>query len=362
MGFPTATTYQAGFDASWEINIFGTGRAIEAATADQATSEADLNNVRVSLVAEVAVTYVDLRTYQRRLVIARNNLASQNETLQLTERRYQAGFATNSDVEQARTSREQTRATIPDLQVGLATAENRLAVLLGLNPGTLQQQLSVTKDLPVLPATIGMGIPASVLCQRPDLIAAERKLAAETARVGQQLAARFPSLNLGTTFGWEAYSFAALGGPGTLTRTLTGTLAATLFDGGRLRYAVKIQNAVQEQALLSYKSSVLSALEEVENALIAYAVGRERVAALRTAADAARDAAILSRNLYKAGFADFQTVLNTERTQLSAEDSLVVAESSMRTNLITLYKALGGGWEQHAGTPIPSSSQHKATS
>lgn len=350
---PERTLYDAGFDASWEIDLFGgTRRAVEAATAGQAATAANLENARVSLVAEVAQNYVDVRSYQRRLAIARDNLASQSETLQITEWRNQAGLASSSDVEQARTNREQTRAGIPDLEVGLSAAENRLAVLLGRQPGALHAELLDPRPLPTVKAAIGAGIPADVLRQRPDLIAAERTLAAETARVGQKLAARFPSLALSGSFGWQAYSFAALGGSDTLLRTLGGSLAATLFDGGKLRSAVDIQSAVQEEALISYEASVLVALEEVENALVAYAASRERVDARRQAAESARNAAQLSRSLYESGLADFQKVLETERTRLTAEDSLATAEATVLSSLIKLYKALGGGWEQ------PATAQH----
>ena len=353
--------YDAGFDASWEIDIFGgTRRSIEAATADQQASEASLNNSRVSLVAEVAQNYIEFRAYQQRLAIAKKNLGSQTETLQITQWRHQAGLVSSSDVEQARTNREQTRASIPDLEVGLNTAENRLAVLLGRNPGGLHEQLKEHQPLPALPAIVATGIPANAIRQRPDLIAAERTLAAETARVGQKIAQRFPSLNLGGSFGWQAYSYGALGGTGTLVRALTGTLATTLFDGGKLRSAVNIQNAVQEQALVSYQKSVLEALEEIENALQSYAQGRERVEARRGAADAARNAAALSRNMYQSGLADFQKVLETERTLFSAEDNLATAEAGMRTSLIKLYKALGGGWDQTAEAIAKQPSKDKS--
>lgn len=343
---PARTLYDAGFDANWEIDVFGGNRrGIEAATADLAASQASLDDTRVSLIAELARNYVELRSQQRRIAIARDNLASQSETLQITEWRYQAGLARASEVEQARASREQTRAGIPDLEVSLAAAENRIALLLGRNPGELHDMLAEAKPLPAVPASVAAGIPADVLRQRPDLIAAERTLAAETARVGQKLAQRFPSLTLSGSFGWQAYSFGALGGAGTIARALGGTLAATLFDGGRLRSQVEVQNAVQEQALVSYQSHVLSALEEVENALTGYAAARERVDARRVAAEAARTAAELSRNLYQSGLADFQQVLETQRTQLTAEDGLAAADATLRTSLIALYKALGGGWE-----------------
>jgi NodT family efflux transporter outer membrane factor (OMF) lipoprotein len=349
---PQRTLYDAGFDASWEIDLFGgTRRAVEAATADLAASEANVANVRVSLVAEVVQNYAEMRSYQQRLAIARDNLVSQGETLQITEWRYQAGLASASDVEQARTNREQTRASIPDLEISLVESQNRLAVLTGQQPGALQGRLSEVQALPSVPAGVGAGIPADVLRQRPDLIAAERTLAAETARVGRKLAQRFPSLTLSGSFGWQAYSLAAWGGSDTLFRTLSGTLASTLFDGGRLRAAVEVQSAVQEQALISYEAAVLGALEEVENALVAHAQAYERLAARRAAAEAARNAAQLTRAMYQSGLSDFQKVLETDRTRLSAEDSLATAEASLMTSLVKLYKSLGGGWEDaNAGT------------
>ena len=353
------TTYSPGLDSSWEIDIFGgIRRSIEAATADEAAIDAKLHNARVSLIAEVARNYVELRSYQRRLVIAKDNLASQSETAQITEWRYQAGLATASDVEQAKTSREQTRAGLPDLEVGLRSAENRLTVLLGRNPGSLRQQLSDPKRLPTLPTNIATGIPTDVLRQRPDLIAAERTLAAETARVGQKLSKRFPSLTLSGSLSW--YTFASAG-MSTAIQSIGASLGTTLFDAGRLRAAVDIQSAVQEQALMSYQNSVLIALEEVENALKSYAAGHERVEARRAAADSARNAAQLASQLYQSGIADFQSVLDSERTRLSAEDSLATAEAELRTSLISLYKALGGGWQETPTAPAQSSSERSSS-
>lgn len=346
---PARTLYDAGFDATWELDLFGgTRRAVEAAGADLAASAAGLNGARVSLVAEVARNYVELRAYQQRLAIARANLASQDETAQIADWRQQAGLASALDVEQARTSREQTRAAMSDLEIGLAAAENRLTTLLGRPPGALRERLEAMRPLPSLPASVAAGIPADVLRQRPDLIAAERTLAAETARVGQKMAARFPSLSLAGSFGWQAYSLGALGGGASLLRAASGTLAATLFDGGRLRGAVDIQNAVQAAALVSYENAVLTALEEVENALTAHARARERVAARQAAATSARHAAMLGRQQYAAGLADFQQVLETQRTQLSAEDALATAQAAVLTSLVQLYKALGGGWPNAA--------------
>lgn len=353
----SSTMYNAGFDASWEIDLFGARRrAVEAATADTAAVAASVEEARISLVAEVAQNYVELLAYRQRLAIARDNLASQEETARIAEWRRQAGLAGATDVEQAVANREQTRASLPDLEIGASAAQNRLAVLLGEAPGALDTILADAGPLPEVPADLATGIPANVLTQRPDLIAAERTLAAENARIGQKLAARFPGLSLSGSFGWQAYSLAALGGSDSILRSLAGSLAATLFDGGQARAAVEGQEATRDAALEAYQASVLSALEEVENALFAHAAARQRVSARQQAATAARNAATLARQLYESGLTDFRNVLETERTRLSTEDSLATAEATRLTTLIQLYKALGGGWHNDAGSSTEKTS------
>lgn len=339
------TIYDAGFDASWEPDIFGVVRQdVSAADADVAAQAATLEYARVTLVGEVARNYVELRTYQERLQIARDNATSQAETLEITQWRQQAGLATELDVEQARTSLEQTRATIPALVSNVSASQNRLAVLLGQTPGSLQERLDSAHPLPAAPREIAVGIPADALRRRPDVRAAERTLAAETARVHARVAERYPSFTLSGSFGWQALTSGALGGSGTVARSLAGTLAATLFDGGRLKSRIAVQDAAQEQALIAYEQKILTALEDTENALAAYAAGREQEATRRRAAEAARNAAQLARQMYQAGLTDFQKVLDTERTRLSAEDSLATARLAVLSAVIQLYKALGGGW------------------
>ena len=341
----TSSLYVAGFDASWEPDIFGgTRRAAEGAQADLESSEADLRNTQVSLAAEVALNYVEVRSLRARLAIARENLASQSETFQLTEWRALAGLVTSLDVEQSRTNMEQTRAQIPALSTGQAEAENRLAILLGRAPGAVHERLAAPAPVPAVPEGIAVGIPADTLLQRPDVQAAERKLAAETARVGQAKAARYPGFSLSGSIGLEALTLGGLGTSGAVTRSLLANVAGVIFDGGRLRSQVEIQSAIQEQALIQYEAAVLSALEDVENALVSLAETRRRKAALRDAAEAARNAALLARHRYTGGLIDFQTVLDTERTVLTVEDSLASAEADGASALIRLYKALGGGW------------------
>ena len=347
----TTNFYSAGLDASWEIDVFGgVRRGVEAAEADLESSEASLAYTRVTLASEVALGYVEVRTLQSRLGIARDNLASQSETLQLTAWRTQAGLASSLDVEQARSNREQTRAQVPALETTLAEAEHALDILLGKPPGTLHARLADAGGLPSVPAEIAVGIPANALRQRPDVRAAERTLAAETARRGVAEAARYPAFYLSGSIGLEALKASALGDGGTTASSLLAGITAPLFNAGRLRAQVEIQDALREQAQIAYEQTVLTALQEVENALVELARSQERVEALGNATESARVAAEFAGQRYSAGLIDFQSVLDTERTLLSNEDSLASARGFVVQALVRLYKAMGGGWSPEAGT------------
>ncbi|MCZ4303185.1 efflux transporter outer membrane subunit [Zoogloeaceae bacterium G21618-S1] len=338
--------WSAGFDAAWELDVFGgVRRGVEAAQADREAASATLASTHASLAAEVALNYVTLRTSQARLDIARRNLATQLETLQLTDWRAQAGLASSVDVEQARTNAEQTRAQIPSLQTSIVSAANHLAVLTGEAPGRLQASLA-DGNLPALPTAVAVGIPAEVLRQRPDVQAAERQLAAETARIGVAEAARYPGFNLTGSIGLEAATFGALGSGASVIRSLAAGISGVLFDGGALAARVDQQSAVREQRLQSYRSTVLAALEDVENALTALDNTARRREALAAASTAARNANLLAADRYRSGLIDFRTVLETERSLLSTEDSLAIAEGERLNALIQLYKALGGGWSR----------------
>ncbi len=346
-GGGTNSLFSVGFDASWEMDVFGgVRRGVEAAEADLASSVADLQNVLVTLVAETARNYVTVCSLRQRLGIARENLASQSETLQLTSWRAQAGLVTSQDVEQARSNREQTRAQIPTLEISLAEAEHRLDVLLGKAPGTLHARLAAAGELPALPDRIAVGIPADTLRRRPDVRAAERTLAAETARVGAAEAARYPTFTLSGSIGLEALTVGALGSGGTWS--LLSGITAPLFNAGRLRGQVEKQDAVREQAQIAYEKTVLNALQEVENALVGLSRNRERGEALAAAAESASNAATLARQRYSTGLVDFQSVLDTERDLLSVEDNLASTRADGVLALISLYKALGGGWSSQS--------------
>jgi NodT family efflux transporter outer membrane factor (OMF) lipoprotein len=337
--------YDIGFDASWEPDIVGgQRRAREAASAELEGAVATLQDAQVTLAAEVARNYVEARSFQARIAIAQANLANQSETQSLTDWRVQAGLASSVDAEQARTNVEQTRASIPPLETSLAEAQHRLAVLLGRAPAALRDDLAAAGPIPQTPDPLTIGIPADVLRQRPDVAAAERTLAAETARIGEAMAARYPTVSLSGSIGLEALTLAALTEGSSLAASAIGSVSQTIFDGGRISAQIEIQNAVQEQALVAYRSAVLTALEDVENALVSLANHRARAAALANAVESARNAALLARHRYTTGIIDFQTVLDTERTVLTVDDSLTAAQADAATAGIQLYKALGGGW------------------
>jgi NodT family efflux transporter outer membrane factor (OMF) lipoprotein len=297
-----------------------------------------------------------VRAQQSLLAISRSNLESQSETLQLTDWRSQAGLVSIQDVEQARSNREQTRAQIPSIQTSLAAAEYSLDILLGRAPGSLRERLSATAALPEVPARIAVGIPADTLRQRPDVRAAERTLAAETARVGVAEAARYPNFTLTGSIGLEALTLGSLGSADAVRSSLGAGVTAPIFDAGRLRALVDVQDAVREQALVGYEQTVLGALQEVENALVGFSRNRERGEALENAVESARIAALLARERYSAGLIDFQSVLTSERTVLILEESLARNRADGVLALIRLYKALGGGWSPQQ-TPVASSEE-----
>jgi NodT family efflux transporter outer membrane factor (OMF) lipoprotein len=352
-GGDTRDLFDTGFDAHWEPDLFGgQKRAVEAAEADLAASDDDLNAARVSLAAEVARNYVDVRSLQARTAIARASLDAQAQTLQLTDWRSQAGLTSSLDVEQARAAVEQTRAQIPTLETSLANARHRIAILAGLAPGAFDATLATIEPLPPVPEHVAIGIPADTLRQRPDLRAAERRIAAETARIGVQAATAYPNLALTGTIGLESLTLGGLASGGALATQLAAQLAATIFDAGRVQRQVEIQTAVQARALHAYEGAVLSALEDVENALVALDNAERRRVALTAAVGAARNAALYAEQRYASGITDFQTVLDTQRTVLAAEDSLASTEADRVSALIQLYKALGGGWSHAAATAI----------
>jgi len=341
----TRNLYSAGFDASWEADVFGgTRRGVEAAQADLEASAENLYETQVSMIAEVALNYVDLRTAQRRLALATSNLTSLSETYDLTRWRTQAGLASELDTAQARTELERARAALPALRTSVSEARHRLAVLLGLSPGALSSRLGSAEAVPVLGHAVAVGIPADTLRQRPDVRGAERKLAAQTARLGEAEAARYPSFKLSGSIGLDALTLSGLGSGDAGTRSLLGSIAAPIFDAGRISANIGIQDAKLEQARLNYRMTVLNALEEVENALANVANTSERRMRLEQATNSARNTLQIAQQRYSSGLTDFLSVLDSQRTLLKLEDELASSAGALATAQIQLYKALGGGW------------------
>lgn len=344
------TLHQASLDASWELDLFGgQRREIEAANAEVGASQEDLHGVQVSVAAELALAYVELRSFQTRLGIAESNLALQQETAQIADWRSQAGLTTGLDVEQARANLEQSRAEIPSLRAGVARSQRRLAVLVGEPPGALAALLAAPAPIPVAPLEVAVGVPADALLRRPDVRRAERQLAAQTARVGAAQAAAYPSVSLIGSIGLDALTGSQFfHDPGRST-SIGGSISQVIFDFGRIRAQVEGQDALREQAIANFQSVVLLGLEEAENALVDYAREQERRSALADAAGAAQRAAALSRDQYTSGLVDFEAVVVSERSLFSLQDQLAVSSGEVTSDLIRVYKALGGGWSAGSG-------------
>ena len=348
----TRELYSAGFDASWELDVFGgVRRSVEAAQADLEASVESLSDTRVSLAAEVALNYIDLRTAEQRLAIAEESIASRGENHQIIRWRQQAGLVSELDLAQATTDLESTRAVLPPLRTAVTEAKNRLAVLLGRNPGELESLVHADRPIPLAAAEIVAAIPADTLRQRPDVRVAERRLAAQTARLGEAEAARYPSFRLSGSLGLEALELDALADRDANTHSLFGGITAPVFNAGRIAANIEIQDALVEQARLAYRAAVLAALEEVENALTAVANTDARRVKLAEAAAAARTTLAIAEYRYASGLADFLSVLDAQRTQLSLDEQLAGSTGELARAQVRLYKALGGGWSTE---PLPA--------
>lgn len=342
-------SFQAGFDASWEMDVFGARRsARNAAAADARAAEADLADVQVSIAAEVAVTYMELRGLQARLAIARNNLANQIETQQITAWRTQSGLASSLDLEQANAAAAQTNAAIPALEASAATSQHGLAVLIGRPPGALQAALAEARPPPLVAGDLALDIPARTLRQRADVRAAEQRVSAALARVSQADAARYPSFQISGSLGLSAGTLGSLASSPTAVNALLARISVPLFDAGAARAQVRAQEAALEQSRVNYQAVVLTALQDVEDALVALQGDRERLARLQVAAEAAGNADLLARQRYASGLIDFRSVLETQRTLLSTQDSVESTRASLSADHVRLYKALGGGWTSAA--------------
>ncbi len=346
--------FQLGVDLSWELDLFGRiRRSVEAAQAELDAAWESERDVKVTLYAEVARSYVELRGSQRRLEIARRNIQVQEETLQVTQDRFDAGFARELEVAQALTQLEGTRSQVPLLETAVRQSIYQLSVLLGRPPGTLLEELAAPRTIPSPSIYIPVGLPSDLLRRRPDIRQAERLVASTTARIGVATADLFPTVALTGSFGTQSTelsnvlnnrSFAWSVGPG---------FSWPIFQGGRIRANIRAEEAREAQALAGYADTVLVALQEVENALVAYHQERARQEVLARAVDAAQRSTDLSRQLYgeAQGLGNFLDVLESQRTLYAAQDALVLSETAAVTNLVNLYEALGGGWNLESPEP-----------
>lgn len=350
-----ANLYQAGFDASWELDLFGgTRRAIEAAKADAEAVDENRQAVCVTLTAEVAENYFGLRSAQSLLEILNNNIRIQNETLDIARARFDAGLTNELDVRTAEAQLATIKANEPLLEESIQYAIHRLSVLTGREPGALKEQLAPAQALPETPPEVPVGLPSDLLRRRPDVRRAERQLAAATARIGVATAELFPKFSLTGSFGGSGSTLDALGKGINQTWSLGPGIRWPIFDAGRIRANIQVQNARQEQALLAYESAVLNSMEDAENALVSYAKEQEHLKLLATALEAEQKALDIAKDRYSQGLVDFLSVLDAQRSLYSVDEQHTQSEATVLTRLVSLYKALGGGWEApQAEAPAP---------
>ncbi len=341
--------YQAGFDASWELDIFGgIRRNVEAADADIQSAIEDRRDVLVTLMSEVGINYMDLRGLQLQLQIAKANLAAQQRSLDLTQRRFQGGFVARLDVANAQAQVATTQSQIPPLETALQQTIYSLGVLLGLEPAALLSELSTQAPIPVTPPAVPVGLPSELLRRRPDIRRTEAQLHAATARIGVATADLFPRFSLTGSLGVQGNQLKQLGNWDNRFWSAGPAVSWPIFTAGRIESNIQVQTAVQEEVAAQYAKTVLGALQDVESSLIAYAKEQQHRQALAEAVAANRQAVDLAMQLYTQGQTDFLNVLSAQRALLLSEDALAQSVRAVSADLVSLYKALGGGWDMEA--------------
>ncbi|WP_343526670.1 efflux transporter outer membrane subunit [Sphingomonas sp.] len=347
-----SNSYTVGLSASYQLGLFGElRRTVEATRATYEGAGFTYAATLLTVESELARNYVLARAYQAQLANARASLALQDDNLEIAGFRVRAGLVSSLDAEQARGQRAQTAATIPTIEQQYNAAVSRLGVLTAQAPGALKARLEVVRPIPQGPAVIGVGIPADILRRRPDVRAAERNLAAATARIGVAQAALYPALAMSGNINTAATSLGSLGDA--ITGSLFAGLTQAIFNGGRLRSQVRNAQALAEQNYAAYQGTVLTALEDVENAIVALNTARERERQFAIQLDAARNSALLARSQYRSGLTDFTTLSQQEAALLSAENGLVQARSDAATAQVSLFAALGGGWDANTIPEAP---------
>jgi NodT family efflux transporter outer membrane factor (OMF) lipoprotein len=337
--------HRVGVDSTWEIDVFGRiSRSVESANASLQASVENYRDVMVILYAEVALNYIEVRSLQARIQYAQNNIILQKGTLQLTQDRLKAGLVPELDVEQAKLNLSNTESVIPDLRSRKIQAINRLSVLLGQQPGTLQEELTKVAEIPDVPESIVLGLPAELLRQRPDIRRVERNLASQTAQIGVATADLYPAFSLSGTFALEAQNLDDLDNWGSRTWGFGPAFRWNLFDSNRIRSNIQLEEARTQESLLQYEQAVLLALEDVEDSMVAYEEEQIRLEALMRSVDAAQKSVGLVDTLYRSGLTDFQNVLDMQRSLSEQQDKFAESEGQVVQNLIRIYKSLGGGW------------------
>jgi NodT family efflux transporter outer membrane factor (OMF) lipoprotein len=338
--------YSAGLDAAWELDIFGGQRRdIEASEALVRASVEDLRDVWVTLTAEIALNYISLRGFQQEIVILERNLETQQKTADLTRKRFNGGFVGALDVANAEVQVTNTSAQLPLLELSVQQTIHNLGILLGTYPAALAEELSTGADIPSSPAQIAVGIPSDLLRRRPDIRSVEAQVHAATALIGVAEADLFPRFALTGSLGFQSQKADALFNWNNRIWSVGPTAGWNIFDAGRTRANIEAQKAVEEQVLLAYQQTVLTALQEAEDALIALTKEQEHRDALQKSVEASRRSVNLATQLYTEGETDFLNVLTAQRSLFSSEDALVNSNRTVSTNLVALYKAMGGGWE-----------------
>jgi multidrug efflux system outer membrane protein len=340
--------YQAGVDASWEIDVFGgRRRETESALAEVGASEFDRRATLMVLLGDVARNYVDVRGFQRRLAIAEENIEAQRQGVAIARDRFDHGLATDLDVEESSTLLEQTQAEVPALESALQASVHRLSVLLGQQPGALLAELSTRANIPAAPELVPVGLPSDLLLRRPDVLRAERRFAAATANIGVATSDLFPKFYLTGAAGYQSVSAGDWFSSTSSFWSIGPSVQWKIFDAGRVRANIRVQDARQEEALASYERTVLAAFEEVENGLVSYAKEQVRRHSLEEAVASSRKSLELANRLYAGGLTDFLRVLDAERSLYEAQDRLAQSDKAISGNLIALYESLGGGWQRY---------------
>ena len=339
-----------GFDAGWELDFWGKfRRGLESANADLGASIANYDDVLVTLVAEVAAAYVQIRTFEERIRVARQNVKIQARSLQIADVRFRHGAVTEVDVQQARAILRNTEALIPDLKTGLRQAQNALSILLGMPPRDLQDVLGGPIPIPIVPPDVALGVPAELLRRRPDIQRAERLVAAQSARIGIAVSDLYPNISIAGAFGWQANDVTDLFQSAGIVGAAGTSIVWPIFNYGRIRNNVRVHDARFQQLVVDYQNAVLKAAEEVENAIVAFLGSQDQVTSLTDSVQASKRWVDLSLIQYREGIVDFTPVLVAEDFLAGQQDLLAERTGTIALSLIATYKALGGGWQIRNG-------------